>query len=213
MTIADGEDDARWTSTPPRRYCRDRAGYFVAESDFRFRTCASCYAYLFPDPPHLVTDGPYLVQRNAAGENYDSFTDSFTVTARWLDVETNSTVSGLRENYDATDDVIMADVNSDLWRTAICDTLKDGDGCGRWIDCCRSAEQCCRDQLEMQSRQTTERVQSGQYGQLGQSPTCPITWDGYSCWPETDPGVTASNSCPTFLPFASQSGNEDLMYS
>ena len=206
MAVTNG-DDIPWTSSPLKRYCRDRSGYFVADSEFNFRTCASCYAYLFPEPPHLIADGMYLVQRHTFSENQDLTTDSSVTKARYL--ATNESISDINDDLtvsDATGGGVIADVNSDISRTIICDTLKGGDGCGRWVDCCQSAEQCCRDQLNVRSSASDDHQWTGQ------SPTCPITWDGYSCWSKTDAGVTASRTCPTFLPYVSLSG-KSIAYS
>ncbi|XP_041366813.1 uncharacterized protein LOC121381547 [Gigantopelta aegis] len=67
----------------------------------------------------------------------------------------------------------------------ICRTLSDVD-CQRWTMCCQKAISCCDRQM---SRPPTDPL----------TPHCPRTWDGFGCFDDTLPGMTAAISCPLYI--------------
>lgn len=173
-----------------------------ADSDFRLKTCASCYEYLFPNSSFIAT-GSYLWPKSLLSDSYMNLVDSSS-----NELFTNQSYNG-RSSINSSslvhmnNGLLLADVHSDVWRKKVCDTLT-GDDCGRWKHCCQLAEDCCRQQLEAKSAAAVQR--EVQWINRSQYMTCPMTWDGYSCWSEAVAETTVSNVCPSFLPYASQSG-------
>lgn len=98
-------------------YCRDRSGLWAAEPDFRYRTCASCYGYLFAGGggglSSATVDGPYLV-----------FTAGHTTVAAAGSSPSNdsSTSPEVRRQREVA---ILADIRNDERRTEICATLSN----------------------------------------------------------------------------------------
>lgn len=59
----------------------------------------------------------------------------------------------------------------------------------KWIDCCKSAIECCKQNSKYLP--TTE-----QFGKLiDKTNVCPGTWDGLTCWPDTQPGTVQTREC------------------
>lgn len=83
--------------------------------------------------------------------------------------------------------MVAPDINNETSVSIVCSTL-NSDECNRWKLCCSLSRTCCRRQLQS----THEYVNS----------TCPMTWDGFSCWEEGVPGQNSHVSCPIFLPYA-----------
>jgi calcitonin receptor-like len=88
---------------------------------------------------------------------------------------------------------VIADVNDEPSKSLICDSLTEDD-CTRWTDCCNAAMSCCAIQL---STPTSNRSESSY---------CPRTWDGYSCFGDTEAGTRTYFSCPSFVPHSDTSG-------
>ncbi|ELU14839.1 hypothetical protein CAPTEDRAFT_128185 [Capitella teleta] len=78
----------------------------------------------------------------------------------------------------------VADIHNVTIRQSVCSDLHR-DQCLQWGACCVAAEVCCQEQL------LTNSTDGGT--------SCPATWDGYACWPATPQGLTASQSCPTYI--------------
>ncbi|GAV02897.1 hypothetical protein RvY_13403 [Ramazzottius varieornatus] len=53
-----------------------------------------------------------------------------------------------------------------------------------WNRCCQAAVKCCYEQLERKNE-----VSSG----------CPMTWDGWQCWPTSPQGSITKQSCPSHI--------------
>ncbi|KAL5007025.1 hypothetical protein ScPMuIL_015831 [Solemya velum] len=60
-----------------------------------------------------------------------------------------------------------------------------------WQDCCKAAKQCCNEQLYTP-------LPMGHKG-------CPMTWDGFGCFRNTDVGQDADEACPSYIKLGSTS--------
>ena len=87
-------------------------------------------------------------------------------------------------------EILFPDIRNETNVEIICRTLKDSQ-CESWIQCCRTANDCCERQLKSSNSNTD---------------SCPQTWDGFSCWDETTHGMTSSKTCPSFMKYASRAG-------
>ncbi len=150
--------------------CTDRYGLAPVET-FSHRSCAMCYAFLFPQGKPLVPMGynldylgPMPKMNNLLLNSSD--TDSDT------------------EGYSEITTPLHPDVENQTVTERICTTLND-DECKRWQSCCHSAQKCCRKQMD-----TLSAVPDGY---------CRRTWDGYSCWEDTPPNTYGYKICPAFI--------------
>ncbi|XP_076460867.1 calcitonin gene-related peptide type 1 receptor-like isoform X2 [Babylonia areolata] len=101
--------------------CRDRFGVFNT-TFFKLWTCSMCYTYLFQDssPAFTLLPNDHRLVALPSSASSSSLPPGLTLAANVDDPE-----------------VVQ-------W---VCSTL-DGAGCGRWKDCCRAAEACCREQQQ-----------------------------------------------------------------
>lgn len=82
-------------------------------------------------------------------------------------------------------EVVLADSRNASSRKRVCQELTSEE-CSRWSDCCQSAYDCCEKQLETPIDPDATHL-------------CPRTWDGYSCWSDTEADMTVTKPCPTFI--------------
>lgn len=199
-----GDLVSSWYSSQPIGYCRDRNGYLPADPDFRLKTCASCYEYLFPNSS-LIAAGLYLWPKSSISNSHED-----TVGNSSNELFTNHSYNGRSSVISSTpfhwNDALFADIHNDIWSRKVCDTLAKDD-CQRWKRCCQSAEECCQKQLEVRSATVQREVH---WVNRSQYVMCPMTWDGYTCWSETAAGTRVLNVCPSFLPYVSSSGRTFL---
>ena len=78
---------------------------------------------------------------------------------------------------------IRPDVRNATIMEIICEVLTPHE-CKQWTDCCEAADECCQRQ---QQSPPVNKV------------SCPRTWDGFSCWDDTAPGVTSYTQCPSYM--------------
>ena len=97
-----------------------------------------------------------------------------------------------KPNVTLATDSVKPDIHNSSAMQLVCDFL-DATDCERWKGCCQAADRCCQRQ---QKSQPIARD------------SCPRTWDGFSCWDDTSPGVTATTQCPPYLEFAITSRKE-----
>lgn len=65
----------------------------------------------------------------------------------------------------------------------------------KWQDCCSKAVDCCLKYLRYDKRWENQ----SKYG-TNKSDSCPVTWDGWSCWPQpADPGTVVEIECPDHI--------------
>uniref|UniRef100_T1KR86 G-protein coupled receptors family 2 profile 2 domain-containing protein n=1 Tax=Tetranychus urticae TaxID=32264 RepID=T1KR86_TETUR len=64
----------------------------------------------------------------------------------------------------------------------------------KWQDCCEQAVDCCLKYLRHDKR-------LNQYeSEIAYQPSCPVTWDGWSCWPEeVQAGTVVETECPDHI--------------
>ncbi|KAK2141102.1 hypothetical protein LSH36_1162g00000, partial [Paralvinella palmiformis] len=93
---------------------------------------------------------------------------------------------------------ITPDIKNSTANEQVCNTLHD-DECRRWKACCHEAVKCCQRQ-----RQTPfpEHPQDA----------CLRTWDGYSCWDDTKPGIKVTTACPTFMEHSFSNSESTCLY-
>lgn len=91
----------------------------------------------------------------------------------------------IKDNYTAP-----ADIENETVIARLCAAFDDEHKCRRWKSCCEEALQCCYDQQE--EANSLEVADND-------TPTCPPTWDGYSCWKRTPENTRAFNECPYFI--------------
>lgn len=71
--------------------------------------------------------------------------------------------------------------------------------CERWKSCCRSANNCCRRQLNLRTAASARTVE-GQHSPVDVGvERCPSTWDGFSCWDSTASGTSVRQACPAYM--------------
>ena len=80
---------------------------------------------------------------------------------------------------------------------AICQTLTDVD-CQRWTLCCQKAISCCDRQM---SHPPTDPLATH----------CPRTWDGFGCFDDTLPGMTAAIACPLYIDQSNPEGKNIII--
>jgi hypothetical protein len=94
---------------------------------------------------------------------------------------------------------VLADINDAISKGLVCDSLTNED-CSRWTDCCQAAISCCDMQLRTPKNNRSELS------------FCPRTWDGYSCFGDTEVGTRAHISCPSYVQHADTSGKIATKY-
>lgn len=166
------------------RQCRDRFG-LVDEVLFRRRACALCYTYLFPVSTHgLVAAPPF----------YD-FLQHIS--------STNESETG----NDEPDVVILDPINATTLEV-VCTTLTEPDACSRLEQCCFSAIECCNQQQLFATKRgrvpavpsiSTFGLSIGARRIQPELIVCSSTWDGFSCWDETEAGHIVKQSCPIYI--------------
>ncbi|KAK7508579.1 hypothetical protein BaRGS_00000145, partial [Batillaria attramentaria] len=82
--------------------------------------------------------------------------------------------------------VLIPDVTNASDVSSVC-KIVPGAMCERWKECCVAARQCCQRQVA---------------GEPYVNGTCPRTWDGWSCFDDTEPGTVEYVTCPDFLQYA-----------
>lgn len=84
---------------------------------------------------------------------------------------------------------ILPDIMNNTVISFVCNELDThGEDCDRWLSCCRSSIQCCKEQ---------ERVEQGDVQQPYNG--CPPTWDGFTCVPHTNGGKRLYLDCPPYI--------------
>ena len=68
-------------------------------------------------------------------------------------------------------------------REQVCSTLSR-DQCRQWISCCQAADACCNRQRSFP---------------VGSNSSCPMIWDGWSCFDNAPPSSTNYQNCPVLL--------------
>jgi len=81
----------------------------------------------------------------------------------------------------------------------ICQSLSEVD-CSRWRQCCEAGVQCCQRQSHHGNRAVTSQRSAANHTPA--SDRCEMTWDGYTCWPDTPAGQLEMQDCPTYMPLA-----------
>ena len=152
--------------------CRDRFGT-VDVRTFRQRSCTLCFFYLFGRVGGL----------RPSSENYTHL------------VLLNDSAVAERYVVDSADlaslDRVCRQFAGDMGGSV---------GCSRWLQCCTTADACCRRQLRRAGRRwwmTSTAVAPA---------TCAATWDGFSCWDHTPAGSVVHQQCPEYMPRADVNG-------
>nr|KAG5707624.1 hypothetical protein BaRGS_031006 [Batillaria attramentaria] len=162
---------------PGGNLCRDRSGLFPQDA-FKKWTCGMCFSYLY---------------------NGQVKTVAFHTRAHVM-VVLNATGQPVSVLTPHVDDPAVVE--------AVCAEVEEaGEDCSRWTQCCRAAEACCERQLasETPSGTRTHDTDGGSSG-AGAGGYCPRTWDGYSCWDDTESGSNARKMCPSYIEHSSQDG-------
>lgn len=79
-------------------------------------------------------------------------------------------------------------------------SFKQSSSAKKWLDCCRAALECCRSNWA-QLWATSFRESAGHLKDAQPSEKCPGTWDGLSCWPNSEAGQFARRYCPNYVYF------------
>ena len=84
-----------------------------------------------------------------------------------------------------------------------------GSGVAKWKSCCRAAVDCCRSKLstenEIESSSNNGVTYMTASSPTTSTPTCPASWDGWTCWPKTPSNQTALTKCPNYIYFGTDS--------
>ena len=91
--------------------------------------------------------------------------------------------SGIRQGSQ-----LYPDIRTNTNISEVCNTLDDK-ACHNWKLCCSNAMDCCDGQVAM----LNTSVEKGH---------CPRTWDGFSCFEDTDPGERVVFECPAYITHA-----------
>lgn len=82
-------------------------------------------------------------------------------------------------------------------------TFKDEQAFKKWNECCKHAIDCCLQNSKYLPKNKTNFIDDNNYELLDDWPRnkCHATWDGLSCWPDTQAGVIAEHDCPNHVYF------------
>ena len=173
--------------------CRDRDGYWTAPL-FNFRTCAACYAYLFPSSTTIINKHQWLVTLNNTA--YPIYTH-LTADVR------NTSFTGF---------ICSTITSGECSRWKRC--------CAAAESCC---EKQMHHQMENthvtqynEHYQSTDSTEGGDGGEVNDRKwkvrrredvgMCEETWDGFGCWSKTAAGKTVQQTCPRYVNVMVHSG-------
>ncbi|XP_014777886.2 calcitonin receptor [Octopus bimaculoides] len=99
-----------------------------------------------------------------------------------LEREFENKMTIIKDNYTAE-----PDIENETVIARFCSAFDNEEQCGRWKSCCKGALQCCEEQQKDVNISQDDR------------PTCPPTWDGFSCWKRTPEKTRVFNECPEYV--------------
>ena len=154
--------------------CRSRQGY-LTPIEFKYTSCASCYAFLFPRKPRFTALGTHLVYLNAQFQ------------------PTNSTILANVHNEAIKRAVcVTMGTKRDCYRWTQC--------CQAAETCCEYQLSTTNQRSEAQKYTMSSNFSNIiANATLGKSENCEQTWDGYSCWGTAVVGSEVKQECPSFL--------------
>lgn len=142
---------------------------------FKMITCSMCYYWMYPQGNVFNARTPARPSKDPGNYSTDKL-PIFSPTSTPIPTP-------------APNPIPAPDIENNTVMQLLCNMLGDEEKCQRWRDCCSAALACCHQQ------QTDDNV----LAQNLNSPFCPRTWDGYTCWKDTPANSRVSNKCPDYV--------------